>query len=139
LPDIKLRQSFIKKSGNQGISVNQLKKILDKKKMKNKIELIQGDITVTIPAYIKKHPKLKIALLNLDTDIYEPAVTILENFYPKIVEGGILILDDYGVFKGETKAVDEYFKGSGIKIQKFPFSRTPSYIIKNKIFHNSNS
>ena len=68
--------------------------------------------------------------LNLDTDIYEPAVTILDTLYPRIVKGGILILDDYKVFPGETKAVNEYFKGKKIKIEKFPFSSTPHYIIK---------
>jgi hypothetical protein len=130
VPDKKLRMNFVKNAGNEGISTNQLKTILSKKGLRKKTELIQGDVTVTVPKYLKKHPKLKIAILNLDTDIYEPAVTILENFYPKIVKGGILILDDYGVFKGETKAVDDYFKGGKVKIQKFPFSKTPSFIIK---------
>ena len=50
--------------------------------------------------------------------------------YPRIVKGGILILDDYGTFPGETKAVDEYFKDKDIKIKKFPFAATPSFIIK---------
>lgn len=128
--DIKMRQEFIRKSGIEGISIQQLRTVLKKKGLNKKIELIQGDITKTIPNYIKKHPKLKISLLNLDTDVYEPAVTILENLFPLIVKGGILILDDYRVFKGETKAVDQYFKGKKIKIIKFPFSKTPSYIIK---------
>ena len=129
-PDFKMRHNFILKSGTEGISVQQLRKVLRKKGLNKKVELIQGDITKTVPAYLKKHPKLKISLLNLDTDIYEPAVTILENLYPRIVKGGILILDDYGVFKGETKAIDEYFKGRKIKIHKFSFSKTPSYVIK---------
>ena len=84
-----------------------------------------------IPAYLEKHPELKISLLNLDTDIYEPAVVILKYLYPRIVQGGILILDDYGVFPGETQAVDEYFVDHNIIIQKLPFCMTPSYIIKN--------
>ena len=88
------------------------------------------DINKTVPEYLKSHPKLKISLLNLDTDIYEPAVTILDTLYPRIVKGGILILDDYKVFPGETKAVNEYFKGKKFKIEKFPFSSTPHYIIK---------
>ena len=69
-------------------------------------------------------------MLNLDVDIYEPAVTILEYLYPLIVPGGILILDDYGIFPGETKAADDYFQGKKIKINKFPFAKTPAYIIK---------
>lgn len=96
------------------------------------MELIKGDITLTVPDYLKSHPELKISLLNLDTDIYEPAVTILENLYPRLVNGGILIIDDYGVFPGETKAVDEYFQNKNVIIRKFSFAKTPSYIIKNE-------
>ncbi len=128
-PDKKMRNKFIKKSGNQSISKNQMLKILKYRGLEKKIELVQGDITKTIPKYVKDHPELKLSLLNLDTDVYEPAVTILKYLYPKITKGGILILDDYGVFPGETKAVNEYFKGSKIKIQKFQFSSL-HYIIK---------
>ncbi|MBK5245369.1 MAG: dTDP-6-deoxy-L-hexose 3-O-methyltransferase, partial [Eubacteriaceae bacterium] len=77
------------------------------------------------------NPHLKISLLNLDTDIYEPAVTILEHLWPRIVRGGVLILDDYGTFPGETKAVDDYFDGKDIIINKFDFAMTPCYIIKD--------
>ena len=77
------------------------------------------------------HPDpYEISLLNLDTDVYEPAVTILENLYPRIVKGGILILDDYGIFPGETKAAEEYFKDKKVEIKKFSFSTPPCYVVK---------
>ena len=95
------------------------------------IQLIKGDITETVPRYLKSNPKLKISLLNLDVDFYEPSISILKNFYPKLSKGGILMLDDYGVWDGETIAVNEYFRGKRIKIRKFSFSQTPSYVIKN--------
>lgn len=128
--DKKPRELFIQEAGNESISTNQLIKVLEHKRVERNIELIEGDITKTVPEYVKKHPELKLSLINLDTDIYEPAVTILENLYPKLVNGGILILDDYGTFPGETKAVDDYFKDKNIEIKKFPFAMTPSYIIK---------
>lgn len=128
--DIKHRKRFIETSGNEGISKQQMIQVLKNKKTDSNIELIKGDITKTVPQYLKLHPELKISLLNLDTDIYEPSVTILDNFYPRIVKGGILILDDYGTFPGETKAVDDYFKNKDIEIKKFPFATTPSFIIK---------
>ena len=98
--------------------------------MKKNIELVKGDITKTVPAYVKKHPELKISLLNVDVDIYEPSVTILENLFPLVSKGGVVIFDDYGIFAGETKAVDDYFKKSKTEIKKIPFSKTPSYFIK---------
>ena len=104
--------------------------VLKRKNVFKNIELIEGDITSTVPEYISAHPELKVSLLNLDVDIYEPSVIILENLYSKIVKGGVLILDDYGTFPGETKAVDDFFKGQKISIRKFPYSDTPSFIIK---------
>lgn len=95
------------------------------------MELIKGNILETVPNYINDHPELKISLLNLDTDIYEPASVILELLFPRIVRGGVLIIDDYGVFPGETKAVDEYFQDKDVVINKFPFCMTPCYIVKN--------
>jgi len=92
--------------------------------------LVKGNIVQTVPDYVKKYPKLKISFLNLDSDAYEPAKIILEYLYPKITKGGILLLDDYGVWPGETEAVDEYFKNKNVKIKKSSFSNTPSYIIK---------
>jgi len=126
-----LRKKFIKDSGEEGISKKQLIEILERKQIVNNIKLIKGDVTKTIPKFIKNNPRLKISFLNLDTDAYEPAVIILENLYPKIVKGGILLLDNYKSWPGETKAVDEYFKNKKIKIQKFDFSKSPHYIIKN--------
>ena len=127
--DQKMREKFITDSGTSGISREQLLKIFKQKKIDD-IELVKGNVIETIPKFIKKYPKLKISFLNLDTDVYEPAVTTLEYLYPKISKGGILVMDDYKVFPGETKAVNDYFKNKKIKIQKFPFSKTPSFIIK---------
>lgn len=127
--DKKYRNNFVEAAGEQSISKEQLLEILKKKGVDKNIELVEGDVTKTIPEYLKRNPHLKISLLNLDTDIYEPAVTILKHFWPRIVRGGVLILDDYGTFPGETKAVDEYFKNKNVKIRKFPFAMTPCYVI----------
>ena len=51
----------------------------------------------------------KISLLRLDTDWYESTKIELEILFPRLVEGGVLIIDDYGHFEGARKAVDEYF------------------------------
>jgi len=128
--DKQRRDLQINVAGNQSISAEQLKKILKHKGVERNVELIEGDITKTVPKYVEDNPRLKISLLNLDTDIYEPAATILENLYPKITKGGILLLDDYETFPGEAKAVDDYFKDEDIEIKKFSYCLSPSYIIK---------
>ncbi|WP_420429862.1 TylF/MycF/NovP-related O-methyltransferase [Kordiimonas sp.] len=69
------------------------------------VNLIKGDVLKTIP---KKQPK-NISILRLDTDWYESTKCELENLYPKLSKGGVLIIDDYGHWAGARKAVDEYF------------------------------
>lgn len=129
--DINALKAQISTDGEYSIEKEQLEKVLEHKGINKNIELIEGDITKTVPQYISSHPELKISLLNLDVDIYEPTVTILENLFPRISKGGVLILDDYSTFPGETKAVDDYFKDKNIKIQKFSFCMTPCYLVKS--------
>ena len=38
----------------------------------------------------------------------------MEVLYPKVVNGGIVIIDDYGIWKGAKQAVDEYFKENNL-------------------------
>jgi hypothetical protein len=125
------RRKILLSHGKEAISEKQLMNILKRKGLEKNIQLIKGDITETVPNYLKLNPKLKISLLNLDVDFYEPSMSILKNFYPKLSKGGILMLDDYGVWDGETMAVDEYFASKKIKIRNHMFSPTPSYVIKN--------
>ena len=129
-PDKEKRERFVKAAGDQSISEDQMMEVLKHKGCDRFVDLVAGDICTTVPQYVKDHPELKVSLLNLDTDIYEPAVVILEHLYPKIETGGVLILDDYGEFPGETKAVDDYFKGKHLEIRKFSFCMTPCYIVK---------
>ena len=42
--------------------------------------------------------------------------------YPKLVKKGILIVDDYGHWKGSKKAVDEYFSNQEIQINKIDYT-----------------
>ena len=74
---------------------------------------------------------LKVSLINLDINLYAPTKIALEYFWPKLVRGGILMLDDYGLVQGETQAVDEYFADKDVKIEKLPLSLTPFFIVKN--------
>jgi len=126
--DAKFIQEF-EGEGGFGISVNELKDIFTYKSFDN-YELIRGDIVETIPEYILEHPELKIALLHIDVDVYRPSVVILNSLFEKVVRGGLIILDDYGLVAGETQAVDEFVDGKDMQIEKLPISHTASYIKK---------
>jgi len=73
---------------------------------KEKFHFIKGKVEDTLP---DKAPN-KISLLRLDTDFYESTLHELTYLFPRLVRGGILIIDDYGYWQGSKKAVDEYFE-----------------------------
>ena len=72
-----------------------------------RINLIEGKVENTLK--INKNLPEKISILRLDTDWYESTKIELEILFPKLSNGGILIIDDYGQWKGSRKAVDEFF------------------------------
>lgn len=73
------------------------------------IRYVKGRVEETLPAFI---PAGDISLLRLDTDWYESTKHELINLYPKLVVGGVLIIDDYGYWLGAKLAVDEYFSAN---------------------------
>ncbi|MEP6669094.1 MAG: TylF/MycF/NovP-related O-methyltransferase [Chthoniobacter sp.] len=75
----------------------------------SKITFVQGKVEDTIPAQVPA----AISLLRLDTDWYESTLHELIHLYPRLVEGGLLIIDDYGKWGGCRRAVDEYFEKHG--------------------------
>jgi len=77
-----------------------------------RINLVRGKVEDTLP---RAAPR-EIALLRLDTDWYQSTLHELVHLYPRLIKGGILIIDDYGHFVGSRKAVDEYFQENGIPI-----------------------
>ena len=73
---------------------------------------IAGKVEDTIPKLQPKH----IALLRLDTDWYASTYHELVHLYPRLVRGGVLIIDDYGHWKGSRLAVDTYFRQHKVKM-----------------------
>lgn len=128
--DKEMRQRHLDTAGGESMSKQQLMDVLKHKGIDKHIELVEGDITKTLQDYVKSNPELKVSLLNLDVDIYEPSKVVLESLYPRLVHGGILLLDDYESFPGETKAANDYFEDKNIKIRRLPFRKIPCYIVK---------
>lgn len=73
-------------------------------------EFIKGDVVDTL----RDHHLLpeKISLLRLDTDWYESTAIEMNTLYPRLSKNGVLLVDDYGHWKGSRKAVDEFFQNT---------------------------
>ena len=76
------------------------------------VHLIKGFFNDTLA--LNKSKCGKIAVLRIDADWYESCKICLEELYDQVVEGGIIISDDYGHFIGAKRAVDEFREAHGI-------------------------
>jgi hypothetical protein len=74
------------------------------------VVFLEGLFKDTLPAA----PVAALALLRLDGDMYESTRDGLVNLYRKLSPGGSLIADDYFLFEGHRKAIDEYRAAHGI-------------------------
>lgn len=94
-----------------------------------KLIFVVGDICQTLTD-VKNIPN-RISLLRLDTDWYESTKKEMEVLYPKLVDKGVLIVDDYGHWKGAKKAVDDYIFSENLNLHIEKIDYTGIKIIKN--------
>jgi O-methyltransferase len=70
--------------------------------------LVKGWFNETLPGFA---PPCDIAVLRLDGDWYDSTRVCLENLYPHVAPGGIVIIDDYYNWDGCARAVNEFLAG----------------------------
>ena len=63
---------------------------------RGQVVFVEGMVEETLPA---TRPE-QVSLLRLDTDLYRSTYHELVHLYPLLSAGGILIIDDYGAFRG---------------------------------------
>jgi hypothetical protein len=66
----------------------------------------RGDARSVVRAW----PERRYGLVHLDVDLYQPTLDCLEYFGPRVVEGGVIVMDDFGspTCPGVPRAVHEY-------------------------------
>jgi len=84
----------------------------------------------TLPAESKNIEK--IAILRLDGDWYASTKICLEYLYDKVIPNGFIIFDDYGLYDGCRRAVDEFLAKRSENYYLNYSSWACRYIIKNQ-------
>ena len=79
---------------------------------RERIHPVQGMVEDTVPGGAPD----RIAVLRLDTDWYASTKHELEHLLPRVVRGGICIIDDYGEFVGAKQAVDEHLAALDVPV-----------------------
>lgn len=97
----------------------------------NKVRLVKGDATITIPNYLELYPHTLISLLYLDFDIYQPTKVALETFLPRMAKGSIIAFDEihHKRFPGETLAMLESFNINHREIKNILHSNVNYFVV----------
>lgn len=92
------------------------------------VEIIKGWFNETLKNANIKEP---IAVLRLDGDWYDSTIECMNNLYPKILEGGLVLLDDYAYWDGFSRAIHDYLSKNNlpVRINQWHDSKV-HYIIK---------
>lgn len=90
-------------------------------------QIIKGWFEESLPNSKNLFP---IAILRLDADWYSSTMTCLDNLYPMVNKGGIIILDDYYTWDGCSKALHDYLSRNELA-DRLHSHKGVAYIKKN--------
>lgn len=95
----------------------------------DKVHLIKGNVSETIPRFVEEHPHLVVSLLFLDMDLYEPTMTAVRYFLPRMPKGAIIAFDelDNPMWPGETLALLESIGISNLELKRFEWDPYIAY------------
>ena len=70
-----------------------------------------------VGVYPETHPENlgEVAFIHCDCDQYASYRAVIDNLWPLVVDGGILLFDDYPYLGGAKKAVEESFEVAKLK------------------------
>ena len=84
-----------------------------------------------IPETFKNLPEKQYKFVHVDVDTPTPTIASFDYFYPRMVNGGVIVCDDYAspVWDGLKEAVDTWCKEHGVTA--IPLSTCQLVILKN--------
>jgi hypothetical protein len=82
------------------------------------VKVIQGAVPGTLPQV----PAERVAYLHIDMNCATPEIAAFEFFWPKLVPGGMVLLDDYGFnsHEAQKQAMDECAQARGVMVASLP-------------------
>jgi len=96
-----------------------------------KIEYLPGHIEETIPDFLISNPELKISYLSIDQNDYEATITTLQFLYPRLMPGGLLVLENYHKKEEDYRAAADYFRYEKASISNYSLNKGPHYIVRS--------
>ena len=99
--------------------------------LRNRHELVAGDVIETAPKYFKDHPETIVALAYFDMALYKPTKAALEAVFPHLVPGSVVLLDEltWSDAPGEAIAFKEVFRDANYSIRRSRYTSERAIIV----------
>jgi O-methyltransferase len=89
----------------------------------DQVKFLKGWFSDTLP----DAPIEKLAILRLDGDLYSSTMDAMTALYPKVSDGGYVIVDDYGSWPACKRAIDDYVQQHNVIADIKPIDFTGVY------------
>lgn len=89
------------------------------------------DLATELAEFFERNKYMQFKLVFLDAGLYHVVKSCLEQFWPRLISGGIMAFDQFNheLAPGETRAIREFMPDA--KIRTFPFAWMPTaYVVK---------
>ena len=96
-----------------------------------KFEIVEGDVTKTLPEYLDRHPETIVAFAYFDVDLYQPTLDCLKLLKGRLTQGSVIGFDElnHAAFPGETRAVQDALGLENFRLRRSPFSADECYFV----------
>jgi len=96
-----------------------------------KYEIVKGDVTQTLPAFLDRNPETLIALIYFDLGLYEPTRKCLELITDRLAKGSVIGLDHLTMhgLPGDSIAVKEVLGYRNYRFVRDPRVPYQSYLV----------
>jgi hypothetical protein len=108
-----------------------LMRLIQAQKLEHLVHIHKLDLRTGLPEFFHENKHIQFKLVFLDAGQYEIVKNCLEQFWPRLTSGGVLIFDQFNheLSPGETRAIKEFMPDA--RIRTFPFAWMPTaYVVK---------
>ena len=110
---------------------SRLMRLIHAQKLDHIIHIHRLDLRTGLTQFFEENRYMQFKLVFLDAGQYEIVKSCLEQFWPRLTSGGVMIFDQFNheLSPGEARAIKEFMPDA--KIQTLPFTWMPTaYVVK---------
>lgn len=118
---------------HESLTLQAVTQRLSDMKLNGRAILVDGDITESMPVFVKENPGFRISLLYIDVDLERPTYVALKNLWDRVLPGGVVVFDEYEFHKfSESTGVEKFLKEMNIEytVKSTHFMGPTAFIVK---------